>query len=466
MAEGSERPMVRFDRRKVEIPQAEGEFNFAAAPVAARRPSRWPYALLTLIIAGLGGALGYGYILYETQNRALLELQRGNEPDPSLSADETAASITEQPALVSDIALERERDDAIAALALARQRISALQAELGVPATGRPELGDVSTTRSDTDDAQRMDALTLEVRLLTRERDAARAQIDGMLASMQNLANETGTDPALARANARLSETVTQLEADIATQSLLVADSAEVIDQLNARLVELESEAKQTQTGSIDELQARQDVINDLELQLAAAQSESQTLRETVIQSEKATVELQSAALELADMKTLNASLTSDLSNLEARGDELVDDRDAVRAELSELKEAQLDASGLSARFGDELAQKDAELAALTARIDDLQQERDEALARLESLESLPEQADSTANQDKITELTEALAAAQARITAFEVIDRSGTTATSDSDVNQELQSLRDRQQILETLLARFTPAPPRPAPR
>lgn len=185
MAEAHSQRSVRFDRRRAMIPVAETATDFRSFPSDER--SFGALALvLALFVVLLGGALGYGYVLYSDQQEALAILRQGVSDRIPANGDNVSSGETGQ----------AERDQLAAALGLARQRIAALQAELGAAATGQSELAEPLESAA----GQDLDTLVLEVRLLRRERDAAREQIDRLVRSRDALEAD------LARAEAELAQ--------------------------------------------------------------------------------------------------------------------------------------------------------------------------------------------------------------------------------------------------------------------
>jgi len=189
MTEAQPGRAVRFDRRRAMIPVAAS--GRGGVP---RHQQERTYGALALALAGLvlllAAALGYGYLKYAEQQETLATLAAS--PSVGSAGDRATAGAMQ--------ALQSERDQIAAALGLARQRIAALQAELGAPSTGQAGLPEPLDVAPGGAADITLDALKLEVRLLKRERDAARAQIDRLINGRDHLQSE------LARVRAQLAD--------------------------------------------------------------------------------------------------------------------------------------------------------------------------------------------------------------------------------------------------------------------
>lgn len=517
MTEEIGRPQTRFDRRKIELPQAVDGYDYVTSTPAPRRGSRWPLGMMSLLALGLTGLLAYGYLAYQAQSETILLLQQQFREQASDEARELVDARTQIASLQAEIAsrpgndvatgdrLDDDRDAASAALALARQRIAALQAELGVPATGRHELSDLTTFESGIDNGQRLDALLLEIRLLTRERDAARDQIDQMLENAigpRSAVDEPKVDnTALATENDDLRAQVAVLVQELSEQRVLAeqanaelaialskTDGSAVVErELQSRIKELEAQAqsfldKSEQDQAI--LRAENDNLKSetgelrLELENRLNQAEASNEALAVLQAELAALRI--AEDELAQAKAANQSLNQGMTQLQERVSVLATERDEIRTELESLKLAELDKAGLTQRFESELQSAAEQLAGMKIELADMEQERDLAIEASAQIQSDAAAADVSTELDeaqaRLADLTAELAAARSRIVALEAIaqanreqDRASTQSAAVAgsvEVDAELQALKERQKILETVLARFTPQPPEPAPR
>jgi chromosome segregation ATPase len=346
------------------------------AVVSERRSTAlgWGLALSLMLVLVLAGLWLYGYQLYRVQTDRLAALEAGNGLKSSESAPAEAAAPAAGEALSSDTVaarlqandqrvgtLRRELDASVAAaeralreqealrlklanaetmrseveaaLEASRSRIAALEAELGAGASVDTLVDETGQLLAEVETVTPRDLATLgmELRLVERERDGARQQLDRALERITALETRPG-GPATApntgqadtsTANPALAARLAELEAD--NQELAAARAA-----LETTLAGVEAErsalAAAAATARAD-LQARLDAVagqqdlsadlaRELEVALTTAEGRIGELEASLADAaaSRETLEAERAAARVEDLEAELASLTDELA--------------------------------------------------------------------------------------------------------------------------------------------------------
>lgn len=533
MAMEPTRSKTRFERRKIEIPLDQApspQMAAGPAPHGGTSPVVW---FLLVTVSVLLGVVGFGYSQLQGQAGTLRPSLAQNVDLPSSEPDALAAasaeiaqlkaSLAALPANDGDTRLRDERDAAMSSLANARQRIAALQAELGAPATGQIEIGQQPTFDAETGTSQQLDALLLEIRLLARERDAAREQIDRMLKE-----EETAEAPAVVDNSAELLELRYELENLREANEKLEAELAERDARLQAREGELTDVEKAIEALEADK-EASQELEQERQSQLEAAEAELASLQDSLSAAEEATAaSLDEQTAQVVGLTTRLDELDRQLEQTRADMEIVEAERDDARLRIAELEEQRRDAQikseasndametlGLELQALERVALENTELKdanatlnqALTtaeAQVTDLSEVQKALEAEIETLklaqrdgsqQAETSRAQLASNDAKFEELQAELAGLQSALDAAEarnsvlvgeLADAKSNAQTLaaalevaqqrqegepaavsvDSDLEAQLTEFRDRQAFLERVLRRYTPQPPPPAPR
>ena len=358
---------------------------------------------LALLAAGI-----YGYRLYEERGARLAALEAelesgvavapvdgavGADGDPLRAqlaavraelADATADNAamaeraeSERRALRS--ALERAeaaRADAQGELASSRARLAALEEELGMTGPVAGLLDEAGQPRGSLESVTPGDlaALGMELRLVERERDGARAQLDSALARIAELEDTRPTPPlavddpavadrfaalgaerdALAAARAALEDRLAGLEADFAE---IQASAARARNDFLARLADADDRIIALQ-------EERQAVARDL-AESRAAREQLEVERDELVVAER---DLEAARSEAAERARAMAEerdrLAEENSALGTARDALARERDALAAEREALAADAITMQATIAALQTEFADREAELLA------------------------------------------------------------------------------------------------------
>ncbi len=423
------------------------------------------------------------------------------EQELALAHDDLAAAGTARAAVDEQLTREQEalrlklehadrmRLDAETELAASRARIAAMESELGaggtaetlVDATGQPLASLESVTPGD------LAQLGMELRLVERERDGAREQLDRALERLAALEASVGADPVATAddagaAGAAADATADRLAELELAQSALQSENAQLTARLERRIAE-QSEVRAaaeagrrelvTQIASAETRIADEAARNgELEARLVALQQELDSAvaeRATVIAERDAATENATAAAEARDalgrerdqlveaqailtaerdtLATLRDTLAAEREALMMGRDTLAAERDDLRARLVEAETANTDVAALHAELAAvleasraaeaELLDRDAERAALETSLA-AEQERVASLTAELSAQRLSETADDSVAEDDVAD-GEAAAAAAAALSVLEERNRQleAAVATAEAEADR-----------------------------
>ena len=379
-------------------------------------------AVLLVLCFGMAGLLGYGYVRHQQQQADIAGLTE------RLAAAEAARANA-----TPDETLLAERELAENALAEALSRIALLEAELGRGDATDIDDGVGFAPDPERDPAEQVESMALEIRLLQRERNAARRQIDQLMQANASLQDEVaalseqthtpkadgGTDPAreeelvrledeLAAARAELERRQAEIDRAAKEHAAALAALGTERDALErdlaaarARAAELEaglSAANEALTSSNDEVLRLDRLVAEARAQARNLEAERTALREDKARIEAARDEAQAG---LASAREKIAALADELvtaRNEAARVAPLEEELAALRTQLAAASD---EAAALrTAREQDRATMADLEAAAsaaaedaarqlaeLSVKVERLTEERDQLAARLVELE-------------------------------------------------------------------------------
>lgn len=406
-------------------------------------------ALMTVVALALAGAFAYGYFRYDAGQKEIARLTdtanvAGGSPEASADLDAARAEIARLESLLaaqpaddgdgadatsvgSDLAASLAENERLrvqqveerAALEAARARIAALETELASNGAD-PASVDGADSTSGSDPLAELEAARIELRLAAGERDAAREQVDRLLALVAELeagsaASAETAEGAAPDRNAELQaandeivalrSNVAELEAmmlangesggsdgdgavpsadlrrRIEAQTIELAARDRMIEEAAGRTAQLEAEISELRqlTGSADELAGLQERLSVAEEDAREAGEQRLVLEQELEARDRLLLDAQAGILALeaelaraqeqgsGDLAGVQAELDSLRLSSEARITDLATERDAVargRAELaSELEAARTEA----ASAGERVAALETELAAIKA---------------------------------------------------------------------------------------------------
>lgn len=467
------------------------------------------FALTSLLSLGLIGAGYHGYRLHEAQAPRLAALEAdAASANTSATADgpagqeaetlrleiralriqlaeatansENAAgrAARELEALRLKLAnAEQLRADSELALAASRSRIVALEAEIGlsggvdqiIDAAGQPDPADTPPTPAE------LARLGTELRLVEREREGARLQLDRALQRIAELEAAPASMPS-----------------DGELASLL-----ERIEALTAENRRLEAERDESRAIAAAEQAMAETARDDLDTRLFAITAASQ---EHEAESQRLVAALRADGERVAALEEQLAAETAELAALRQNHAALSDEHISLKAVATALSLERDDLKAAMARLGEEADRRAAaamaERESLTAALAAAEAERDRLLAALDrqaeaagmsvpatALEAEREAAAAaTARaatlEAELAAAREALAMVEAESAGLEATVQLATEITANGapeldeaierikSLNGELETANARNQALQRILLASWPGPPRPAPR